>query len=100
MHNDSFSIITIPCTFYKLYDGGEVGGHVTIVTKYLWISTIFLDRHLHCCTMEKSMGYGFVPECNHAQEIHTSHVSFFVAFAIFAGPRFVEKFCYHGNAVS
>ena len=24
----------------------------------------------------------------------------FVAFALFAGPRFVEKFCYHGNAVS
>ena len=24
----------------------------------------------------------------------------FVAFALFAGPRFVEKFYYHGNAVS
>ena len=24
----------------------------------------------------------------------------FVAFALFVGPRFVEKFCYHGNAVS
>ena len=35
---------------------------------------------------KKSMGYRFVPECNHAQESHTCH--FFSA--ILAGQRFVE----------
>ena len=28
------------------------------------------------------MGFGFVPECNHAQEIHTSHVSFVRCFCL------------------
>ena len=44
------------------------------------------------CTVEwwkKSMGYRFVPECNHAQESHTCQ--FFRCFpAIFAGRRFVD----------
>ena len=46
---------------------------------------------------KKSMGYRFVPEGNHAQEV--MRVNFFVFSAIFAGPRFVEnqKFCCHGN---
>ena len=45
---------------------------------------------------KKSMGYRFVPECNHAQESHLS--IFFVFTAIFAGSQFVEiqKFCSHG----
>ena len=42
-----------------------------------WISTVFLDRDSICFVQqwEKSMGYHFVPECNHAQESH-----FFVYF--------------------
>ena len=38
---------------------------------------------------KNSMGYRFVPECNHAQESHTCQ--FFRSFsAIFVGPRFVD----------
>ena len=38
---------------------------------------------------KKSMGYRFVPECNHAQESHTCQ--FFRSFsAIFVGLRFVD----------
>ena len=58
---------------------------------------------LAICIVErwkKSMGYHFVPGCNHAQESPVNFFVFFVFFpAIFAGPRFVEiqEFCYHGN---
>ena len=31
----------------------------------------FLTGHLHCQRWKLSMGYRFVPECNHAQESHT-----------------------------
>ena len=31
----------------------------------------FLTAHLHCQRWKLSMGYRFVPECNHAQESHT-----------------------------
>ena len=51
---------------------------------------------------KKSMGYRFVPECNHGQE-QSRTCQFFRFFfsAIFAGPRFVElqNFCYHGNVM-
>ena len=50
--------------------------------------------------LKKSMGYHFVPGCNHAQESPVNFPIFFVFFtAIFAGPWFVEiqEFCYHGN---
>ena len=57
------------------------------------------DGYLHCRTMEKSMGYCSVPECDHALESYTVHVSFFVFAAVFAESGIVEiqKFCYHGN---
>ena len=45
------------------------------------------------------MGYRFVPECNHAPEIHTCQIFSFFS-AILAGPGpFVEiqKCCYHGS---
>ena len=47
---------------------------------------------------KKTMGYRFVPECNHAQESQTFQF-FIIISTIFTGPRFVEihKFCYHGN---
>ena len=50
--------------------------------------------------LKKSMGYHFVPGCNHAQESPVNFSIFFVFFtAIFAGAWFVEiqEFCYHGN---
>ena len=57
------------------------------------------------CVVEpwkETLGYHFVPECNHAQE--SCMPNFFVSVLfffpdIFARPRFVEiqKFCYHGN---
>ena len=48
---------------------------------------------------KKSVGYRFVPECNHAQESHFLCV--FPIFAIFTGPQFFEtqKFSYHGNGM-
>ena len=58
---------------------------------------------LAICIVErwkKSMGYHFVPGCNHAQESPVNFFIFFVFFtAIFAGAWFVEiqEFCYHGN---
>ena len=48
---------------------------------------------------KKSMGYRFVPECNHTQESHTCQLFRFFLSAIFEGPRVVEilKFCCHSN---
>ena len=48
---------------------------------------------------KKSMGYCFVPECNHTQESHKCQFFSFLFFAaIFAGAEFVkiQKFWYHG----
>ena len=63
----------------------------------------FLRKTVICIVkrQRKSMGYRFIPECNHAPEIHKICQFFrFFFSAILAGPRpFVEiqKCCYHGS---
>ena len=72
------------------YHGGTISGSYQ---SFLTQTAIYTVKR-----WKKSMGYCFVPECNHAQESHTCEF-FLNFFPIFAGPRFVEiqKFCYHGN---
>ena len=61
-----------------------------MVAKCLFLNNpLDRDGHLHAEWWKNSMGYRFVPECNHAQESHTCQ--FFRCFpAIFAGRRFVD----------
>ena len=64
------------------------------------ISTIFLDRdgHLHCRTMEKTMGYRLVSVCNLAQESHTWQLSRFFFCHIYRTKVVeIQEFRYHGN---
>ena len=48
---------------------------------------------------KETMGYHFVPECNHTQKSCMPNCFVFFFPAIFARPRLVEiqKFYYHGN---
>ena len=79
---------------------GEVRRNVSMVPKFLDLNNLSWQRQPFALSNggRKVMGYGFVPECNHAQR---SHACQFVPFfsATFAVPRIVEiqKFCYHGN---
>ena len=61
-----------------------------MVAKYFESRQSFLTETAICIVerWKKSMGYRFVTESNHAQEIQTIHVNFFRIFSdIFVGPK-------------
>ena len=71
-----------------------------MVAKFLELNTFLTETAI--CSVErekKSVGYRYVPECNHTQESRACQV-FSFSNAIFARPWFVaiQKLCYHDNA--
>lgn len=63
---------------------------VTLVARFLYLDNLLWKRRSFAFAnnKRKNMGFGFAPECNHAQESHTCISIISVE---------LQKFCYHGN---